>query len=250
MAVGADGDFAVVADPDFGLLAPDKGPPRTRRHGAQDGAVCGQGLLPGGVGWQAQFAVDFMLVGVGQELVQQVVVACEFSDLVGRQVGWEAFLPVVVATFDFALGLRGGSVAQRHAVEVEGGPELGEGVGGMGEEEGVVIHVEHQRQAVGGKGAGKEVQVGQEGFAFVEADPGVVAGGVDQEVQQALLGGGAGEEGVRGGVVLPEGTEVAGLPAFDGFGRGFVAGVGGQLVGDGPAADAGAVGGKLEAAVQ
>jgi hypothetical protein len=93
----------------------------------------------------------------------------------------------------------------------------------------MVVHVEHQGQAVGLEGAGKEVQVGQEGFAGVEASSGVVAGGVVEEVQQALLGGGAGEEGVRGGVVLPEGTEVAGLPAFDGFGRGLVAGVGASL---------------------
>jgi hypothetical protein len=64
------------------------------------------------------------------------------------------------------------------------------------------------------------------------------------------FGGGAGEEGVRGGVVLSAGPEVTGLPAFDGLGRGFVAGVGGQLVGDGPAADAGAVGLEVEAAAE
>ncbi len=29
MALGSDGDFTVVADPDFGLLAPNQGPPRT-----------------------------------------------------------------------------------------------------------------------------------------------------------------------------------------------------------------------------
>jgi len=55
---------------------------------------------------------------------------------------------------------------------------------------------------------------------------------------------------VGAGVVLPEGTELAGLPAFDGLGRGLVAGVGGELVLEGPAADAGAVGFKLEAAVE
>jgi len=45
---------------------------------------------------------------------------------------------------------------------------------------------------------------------------------------------------------LPEGPVIAGLPAFDGFGSGFVAGVGGELMGDGPAADARAVGFEVE----
>jgi len=103
---------------------------------------------------------------------------------------------------------------------------------------------------VGLEGTGEEVEVGQEGFTFVEPGPGVVARGVVEEVQQALFGGGSGEEGVWGSVVLPEGSEVAGLPAFDGFGWGFVAGVGGELVFDGPAADTGAVGFNLISAVE
>jgi hypothetical protein len=61
-----------------------------------------------------------------------------------------------------------------------------------------------------------------------------------------LFVGTAGQPGVRGGIVLPEGTVIAGWPAFDGFGRGLVAGVGGELMGDGPAADAGAVGFEVE----
>ena len=49
---------------------------------------------------------------------------------------------------------------------------------------------------------------------------------------------------------MPEGAQIAGLPAFDGFGGGFVAGIGGKLVLDGPAADAGAVGFKVEPAME
>jgi hypothetical protein len=66
----------------------------------------GEGLL---LGWQrglAGFAVDFMLVGVGDELIEQVVGPGQFEDVVGGQQGDEAFLPVVVAAFDFAFGLR------------------------------------------------------------------------------------------------------------------------------------------------
>ena len=92
--------------------------------------------------------------------------------------------------------------------------------------------------------------MGQQGLAWIEAGPGVVAGVVVEEVEQALFGGGAGEECVRGGVVLPEGAQVAGLPAFDGLGRLFVAGIRGELMLLGPAADAGTVGFEVEAAQQ
>ena len=250
LALEADGDFAVVADAHGGALAPDVGPPRAGRSGAQDGALFAQGLLACGVRGGAQFTVDFVLIGVGEELVEQGVGRGQFEDLVGGQQGREAFLPVVVAAFDFAFGLRGGGVAQGHAVEVERGTQLGEGVRVVGVKEGVVIHVEGHGQAVGDEGPGQEVQMSQQGFARVEAGTGVEAGGVVEQIQQALLVGRAGQEGVGRGVVLPEGAVVAGLPAFDGRRRFFVAGVGGQLVGDGPAADAGTIRFEIQASVQ
>ena len=113
-----------------------------------------------------------MLVGVGKQLVEQVVGAAEFEDLVGGQEWGQAFLPVVVAAFDFAFGLGGGGVAQGDAVEVEGGAQLGEGIWVVGIEEGVVVHIEGQGQAVGLEGAGEEIEVGEEGFAGVEAGAG------------------------------------------------------------------------------
>ena len=62
LALRADGDLAVVADADAGLLAPDEGPPRAGRGGADHGTLFDEGLLVGSVRWLAQFAVDFMLV--------------------------------------------------------------------------------------------------------------------------------------------------------------------------------------------
>ena len=94
------------------------------------------------MGSHPEFAVKFVLVGAGQELVEQAVGPCEFQDAVGGE---------------------------------EGGPELGEGVGVVGVEEGVEVHIEHEREAVGLEGAGEEVQMGQKGFTFVEACPDVVA---------------------------------------------------------------------------
>ena len=246
LALEGNGDFAVVAHAHRSALAPDMGPPRAGRDGPQDRALFGQGLLASGVGSGTQFAVDFVLIGVRQELVEQLVGACQFQDGVGCQQGRQAFLPVVVAAFDFTFGLRGGGVAQGDTVEVEGRAQLGEGVGSVGEEKRMVVHVEGQRQAMSGEGSGQEVQVGQQGFSFIEAGAGVVAGGGVEQVEQGLLVGRAGQEAVGRGVILPEGAEVAGLPAFDGLRWFFVASVGGQLMFDGPATDAGTVGFEVQ----
>ena len=250
LALGAGGDFAVVADADAGLLAPGKRPPWTSRDGTQNGAFFGKGLGSGGVRGGAEFTMDFALVDVRQELVEQTVGPCEFADAVGGEEWREAFLPVVVAALDFAFGLRCWRIAQVDAVEVKGLAQLGEGVWVMGVKEGVEIHAEGQWQAVGLEGAGKEVQMGQKGFAWVEAGAGVVTGGVVQNIEQGLFVGLAGQPSRWAGVVLPEGTQIAGLPASDRFGRGFVAGVGSQFVFEGPASDTGAVGFEVEAAVK
>ena len=87
-ALGADGHLAVIADADAEALTPDKGPPRAVGDGTQDRAVFGAGLVTCGGRSGAQFAVDFVLVDVGQELVEQTVGAFEFQDAVGRQEGW------------------------------------------------------------------------------------------------------------------------------------------------------------------
>jgi hypothetical protein len=107
LAGGTDGDFAVVAYAHGGAQAPDVGPPRTGWGGAENGVVLSQSPVPGGLGRGAQFAVDFMGVGVGPELVEQEIGAIQLADLVGGQQGRQASLPVIVATFDFAFGLGG-----------------------------------------------------------------------------------------------------------------------------------------------
>jgi hypothetical protein len=132
------------------------------------------------------------------------------------------------------------------AVKVERGPKLGESIGVVGVEEGVVVHIKGQGQAVGLEDAGEKIELGQEGFAGVKPCAGVEAGGVVEDFQQDLFVGTAGQPSVRGGIILPEGAGIAGLPAFDGFWGGFEAGVGGELMGDGPATDAGAVGFEVE----
>jgi hypothetical protein len=192
MALGADRDFAVVADSQAGLLTPDVGPPGTRGCGADGGAIFGKGLLVGLEWGLAEFAVDFMLIGMRDELVEEVVGPDQFDDLVSGQERDEAFLPVVVAAFDFTFGLRRWGVEEVDAVEVESWTELGEGVGVVGVEEGVVVHVEDQGEAMGEEDTREEIKVGQESFAGVEACAGVEAGGGVENVQQDLFMGAAG----------------------------------------------------------
>ena len=141
LALRADGDLAVVPDADAGWLAPDAGPPRAGRGGADHGALFGEGWLVGGVGCLAEFAMAFVLVGVGDELVEQMVGPDQFHDVVGGQEGDQAFLPVVMPAFDFTFGLGRWGVAELDAVKVERRPQLGESVGVVGVEEGVVVHI-------------------------------------------------------------------------------------------------------------
>ena len=83
LPLGADGDFAVVAHAHAGLLAPGEGPPRALGGGAHDGTFFGQRLLLGSARGLAQFAVDFVLIGVRDKLVQELVGAGEFEDAFG-----------------------------------------------------------------------------------------------------------------------------------------------------------------------
>ena len=226
----ADRDFAIVTDADARLLAPDVRPPRTSWSWAQNRAFFGQSLVDGGLRGGAQFAVDFMLISMSEQLRQQGVGPTEFAYLVGGQERRQALLPVVVAAFDLAFGLGGWGIAQRDAIEMECGTQLGESIWIMGVEEGVVVNVEGQRQAMDLEDAREEVKMSQECFSGVEVSTRVKASGVIQEVQEDLLVGRARQPGMGAGVVLPESAQVTDLPAFDRFGGLFITGVWGQVV--------------------
>ena len=115
-----------------------------------------------------EFAMDFVLVAMEPKVADLWVGVFEIGDLLAGEEGGEAVLPELVFAFDFAFGLGRGGVAKGNAIEVEGGPDLGESVGDVGEEEGMGVHVEFQGQAVFEKGGGEEVVIGQEGFALVK----------------------------------------------------------------------------------
>ena len=85
MTLVVNGDFAIIADADMDALAPNIGPPGTGGGGAQNRAFFRQGQVTSRLRGGAQFAVDFVLVGVGKQLVEQVVGAAQFEDLIGGQ---------------------------------------------------------------------------------------------------------------------------------------------------------------------
>jgi len=91
LSLGADGDFAVIPDAEEGLLAPDIGPPRTGGGLAQDGTVLSQGAGASGLRGGAQFAMDFVLVGMEPELVEQAVGRFQIEDVISGEQRGQAF---------------------------------------------------------------------------------------------------------------------------------------------------------------
>jgi len=79
----------------------------------------------------------FVSVAVEAEFCEQGVEGFEGGDGFCGAEGGEAVLPVLVAAFDFALGLRRGGVAEGDPVKMECRSELGERLGNRGEKEAV-----------------------------------------------------------------------------------------------------------------
>ena len=136
-AQGACGDATVRVDFEGRAEAEDVGPPRALWGGAKDGAVFLLGALPGGERSHGQFAMALVGVAVEAEVGEQGVGAVEVGDGFCGEEGGEAVLPVLMAAFDFAFGLRGGGVAEADVIEAQGLAELGESVRDAGEKEAV-----------------------------------------------------------------------------------------------------------------
>jgi hypothetical protein len=158
----------------------------------------GAGLVVGGVGCLAEFAMAFVLVGVGCELVEQMVGPDQCHEVVGGQEGDEAFLPVVMAAFDFAFGLGRWGLKQLDAVEVPGGTDLGQRVGALRKDKSVVIDVEFECQAVFAEGGREEVEVSEEGFGVINRGPDADVRAVIKEIQEGIMFLVAGEPAMRG----------------------------------------------------
>lgn len=248
-ALGADGDTGVVAGFEDGALAPDVGPPRAAGHGTQRGAVFLYGDVPSVLRFHLKFAVDFVLVAVEAQGAHLRVGVREVGDVFAGEEGGEAVLPELVFAFDFAFGLRGGRVAEGDAIEVQRLAELGEGFRNVREEEGMEVHIEFEGQTAFEESGGEEVEVGQEGFAFVEFGTGEEAAAIVEHVEHGKDGVDTGQPTMGRGVELPEFTDLGTLPAADGGGHFRVPLGMGELIFDGPATDLGAAQGEATEAL-
>ena len=239
--LSAEGDAAVGVDASRGALAPDVRPPWAVREGAQNRTFLAAGPLPGGLRGGADLAMLFVRVAMCAQLIEQWIGERECGDLLGGKEGGQTFLPVIMEAFDFAFGLRRGSVAQGDFVEAQGGAKLGKCLWSMGEEEGVVIDIEGQGQAAGGKGAGEEVEMSQERLARVEPRKGHDAAVVVNDFKQVQRLAPLAEPAVRRSIVLPQLADLLDLPAPHRFAWLLVFSVRGEPLPQSPAADAGAI---------
>ncbi len=237
----ADGHAPVRADLERGAAAPDVRPPRAARHGPQHAALFALGDAGGGVGRALEFAMDFVGVAVAAQGRQERVGRGGRGDGFGGEEGGQAPLPVLMLTFDLALGLGRARVTQGDAIEVERGPELGQGVGALGKEQAVAVHVKFQRQAVLGEGGGQEVEVGEQILGVINGGPGADARAVIEQVEERIVSFVAGEPAMGRGVELPERADFQALPAADRGGRTRGREGMSQVLRDGPAAHGGGI---------
>jgi hypothetical protein len=240
-ALRADGHAAVVTDFDFGALTPHVGPPRTTRHGPQHGTFFLFGGVPGGLGFDPQLTVGFVLVAVVAQVGDVRVGLVEVGDLLAGEVGGQPVLPELMFAFDLALGLGRGRVTEAHAVAVERRAQLREGVGNVREEEGMEVHVEFQRQAVFQERGGEKIAIGQEGFAFVKLGGDEAPAAIVEHVKHREEPFQPRKPAVGRDVERPEFADWGPLPAADGreqWGVGFGMR---ELIFDGPTPDLGAI---------
>lgn len=165
--LGADGDASVVTDFEERAHAPEIIPPGTARGRAQDRAFFFFGVVPGAERGLAQFAMDFMGVVVGAQSIDVLVGFVDLRDFFTGKIRREAALPELVFAFDFAFGLRRGSVTKADVVEPEGPTQLSQRVGIVREKEAVVIDVELERASMRQKGGGQKIKIGEQEFALV-----------------------------------------------------------------------------------
>ena len=188
-------------------------------------------------GFHVEFAVDLMVVAVEPEVLDMRISLVDVGDLFASEEGGQTLLPKEVTAFDFPFGLRGWGIAKADAVEVEGLAQLGEGLGVMSEEDAMIIDIDFQRQPVFDKGGRQEIQIGQEQFALIDFGAGEDPAAIIEHVDHRKELGALDEPLVRGGVHLPEFTDLAALPTFDGSVGAVVRPGVGEVVGDGPVTD-------------
>ena len=137
----------------------------------------------------------------------------QFGHLFAGKIGWEALLPELVFTLDFAFGLGCGSIKEANVVELQCGAQLGESLRVLSEEDAMIIDIELEWPAVGQEGGGQEIQIGQEEFTVIDFGADEEAAAIVEHVEHGEVNGAEWEPTVRGGIQLPEFADLGALPA-------------------------------------
>jgi len=240
-ALGADRHAAVGADLECRADTPNIRPPRAARGGAQDGALFLLGEFPGSFRGHAQFAMGFVGVAMESQSVDVMVGGFDLGNLFAGEIGREPALPELVFALDFALGLRGWGIKEADVVELERPAELGQRVGILGEEDGVIIDVDLERSAVDQESGGEEIEIGEEEFSAIEFGADEHAATIVEHVEHRKVQRAGREPAMGRSVQLPEFADLGALPAADWGVRAFGGSRMRITIFNGPAADLGAV---------
>ena len=187
VALGADGNTAIGADFDRGANTPNIRPPRTSGDGAQDGTFFFLGTVPSLLWSHAQFAVGFVGVAMKPQSVDMGIGVFDLGDVFAGEIGREPALPELVFALDFSLGLGRWGIKETNVIELEGRAELGERIGILGEEHGVIIDVDLQRSAVSQESGGEEIQVGEQEFAVIDFGADEQAAAIVQHIEHGKV---------------------------------------------------------------
>ena len=240
-AVGADGHATVGSDLEGRADAPNLGPPRAAGGWAQHGALFFFGQFPGALRGHAQFAMGFLGVVMEAQSVDMRVGHFELSDLFAGEIGRQSALPELVFTLDFSFGLGCWGIQEANVVEFERRAELGQGLGILGEKDGMVIDVNLQGATVAQERGGQEIKVGQQEFAAIDFGTDEHAATIVEHIEHGKGQRRRGKPAMGRSIQLPEFTDLGALPAAHWSVRAFGGSGMGEAVLHGPAADLGAI---------
>jgi len=157
--------------------------------------------------------MGFVDVAMESQSVDVRVGGLDLRDLFAGEIGREPALPELMLTLDFALGLRRWSIKEADVVELERPAELGQRVGILREEDGVIIDVDLQRSAVDQEGGGEEIEIGQEEFSAIEFGTDKEAATIVEHIEHRKVQRAGREPTMGRSVQLPEFADLGALPA-------------------------------------
>src|ERR1039457_1550261 len=104
--------------------------------------------------------MGFVGVAMESQSIDVRVGGFDLGDVLAGEIEWESALPELVLALDFSFGLRRWGIQETNVVELECPAQLGQRVGILREEDGVIIDIDLQWSSVDQKRCGEELQIG------------------------------------------------------------------------------------------